>query len=432
MYIGPWQEYKLSQAQARRAPAPQGQGQGLAAGGPDIREGLQQTLLQTLSPEDVAKIMAAMNPLLDRNNNANGPSIRPPSEQSALPPLPSGRRQQHQAQARGRHQRQAAERERERERAQPGATLHEQFKLPSINSPKYRTDAQSPGQGGTDTPQSVRSSKSEPLHSSRLPKRPKHNIRAFSPPVDTARTGYNSSNLVAALRLERRSRPTLNDTAKKSDFGQFWSWKGGGGGSEAGTPSISMAVEPKKPKAETVLDDKIAKVKNMHKLYTSGQIGQGALDEAAGALLSLDVASPLRASTHTYKKPQTPVIQERDVTSTDLAVVSKYFKENRSPGAVGDGYVYSQPLRALSVSPGASPPLEDNDGDGDDDEIAEADEHSNSEGRGNHEGGNSGTGRIICSPVQCTDTGGGGSFGSPDGLLHWTQLLNPDEIDAMY
>lgn len=387
MYIGPWQEYKLSQAR-RPQPPPNPIGS-------DIRNDLQKTLLQTLSPEDVAKVMAAMNPLL------SGPSATT-ADHAALPPLPSGRR----------HQSRRPHRFVDRE--QP--TLHDQFKLPRVDT-KYRVDGSSPGANGT--PQSVRSSKSEPLHSSRVVQRARHDIRAFSPPASTKATGCDSSNLVATLRLERRNRPTLHDTIKKTDFGQFWGWKQGGTSDDTG--SETGAQESKSSKAENSMESKIARVKNMQKLYTT-KPEQYVLPTLEP--ITVDVSSsPMR----TYKKPQTPIVEDRDLTSSDIAVVSKYFNYNRSTSFLSDIAAspknvdsVSLPAKSKSIaSPVSLSKKEDKDLDfasADDPSIHQFQEHS----------------RIICSPVQVMDTPMAGNYNSPDGLLHWTSMLDIDEIDKLY
>ena len=365
------------------------------------RDDLQKTLMQTLDPASVAKVMEAMNPLLAGKVAASEDS----TNQSVLPPLSSARRHQGRRPAR-------------RAAGKPNPTLHEQFKLPSIHT-QYRTDAPSPGHN--DTPHSVRSSKSEPLHSSsRVPRRPQNDIRAFSPPVNSARsTGYNPSNLVATLRLERRSRPTLNDAAKRSDFGQFWSWKKDG--SDAGSDAAS--VENKKKKADYGVESKISQIKNMQKLYISGKEDQYAPPPLEP--ISIDVnASPVK----TYKKPQTPVVEDRDLTSTDLAVVSKYFSGNRSSASSTSNSHPHENVRSpkARVVPLLSSPVQE------DVEIASASDHHSCSSQTQADGVDSPRGRIVCSPVQVMDPPIGGNFSSPDGLLHWTSLLNPDEIDAMY
>lgn len=391
MYIGPWQEYKLSQANR-----PQ---QGLTTNNRALRDDLQKTLMQTLDPASVAKVMEAMNPLLA----GRAAGAEDGMNQSVLPPLSSARRHQGRRPAR-----RAAEK--------PNPTLHEQFKLPSIHT-QYRTDAPSPGQH--DTPHSVRSSKSEPLHSSRVPRRPQNDIRAFSPPVNSARsTGYNPSNLVATLRLERRSRPTLNDAAKRSDFGQFWSWKKDG--SDAGSDVGSL--EGKKKKADTGVENKLSQIRNMQKLYTSGKQDQYIPPPLEPISVDVD-ASPLK----TYKKPQTPVVEDRDLTSTDLAVVSKYFSGNRPSASRTSDFEPHQKFSSPKgrVAPLVSSPVDEGE------EIGSANDRRNNAEQPADDA-DSPRGRIICSPVQVMDTPIGGNFSSPDGLLHWTSLLNPDEIDAMY
>ena len=394
MYIGPWQEYKLSQAS--RAP------HGLNVSGPDIKDDLRNTLLKKLSPEDVAKVMSAMNPLLETSNEVADSAS---GEQVELPPLPSARRRE--KFARVRHYRRAPQ------KAPP--TLHEQFKLPDINSPKYRLDSSSPSQNGT--PQSVRSSKSEPLHSTRLPYSRKSDIRAFSPPVDTSkRKSYDASNLVATLRLERRTRPTLKETAGKSDFGQFWGWKG----KEGDDGACQSTVDSKKKQAEIEVEKKIQQVKNMHALYKTGHIEE--VTPPVGAPTIDITASPVGK----YEKPQTPVVEDRDLTSTDLAVVSKYFKK-KSTGSleIRESPKHNRPvLNPLPITIEGEQVQEEEEVEASIEEINRNETASVEEAEIDEA-----PSRIICSPVQVLDTS---SYGSPDGLLRWTTMLNPDELDALY
>lgn len=395
MYIGPWQEYKLSQA---RRPL-----SGLATNNIDIRNDLQKTLLQTLAPEDVAKVMAAMNPLLNAQSGGGEASV----DQTVLPPLHTIRRHQ------------IRRPRRPVENAQP--TLHEQFKLPTVNN-QYRTDASSPGQNGT--PQSVRSSKSEPHRSSRVIQRARNGIRAFSPPISAKSTGCDPSNLVATLKLERRSRPTLNDTAKKTDFGQFWGWKMSDGACKKGSETDSMGTNNKKN--EDTIESKIEKVKNMHKLYSSGKPDQYVPPPLEPITVGVS-ASPLRA----YKKPRTPIIEDRDLTSSDIAVISKYFTSNRSSSGMFDGHNLGGPHRMMKSPQKAAsvvPSEVSSSACGDEDDILAANDNDSKQ----RYHGDENSPRIICSPVNVMNNPIGGNFSSPDGLLHWTAMLNPDEIDSMY
>lgn len=406
MYIGPWQEYKLSQARSSVASKPDA-----ASGGPDIREELQKTLLKTLDPESVAKVMLAMNPLLDTGTNDKNSG-----DQSDLPPLPSNRR----------HSR-AARQHREKKFQ---TTLHDHFKLPSISN-QYQLESPSGGQN-TGTPHSVRSSKSEPLQSSRLRGHAQLGIRAFSPPpADTAnRSGLNSANLIATLRLERRTRPTLKDAAKKADFGQFWSWKG----EDRGDANSEQGEAIRKPKAKAdVVDDKISRVKNMKKLYTSGPLEYKA--PPMPALPSIDVtASPLRS----YQKPQTPVIEDRDLTSTDLAVVSKYFRGNRSSSVLNEAdsdrkHVDTTSIPRVAMHSGPiSPSFASRSHTVHELDMFESNDENLQDERADMNNTLSPPGnptRLVYSPVQVMDTG---NFSSPDGLLQWTAMLNPNDIDSLY
>lgn len=350
MYIGPWQELRLSQQQQARRdgirllqPLDASNKQSIAGSdaagstlgktSAEIHAGLERTLLETLAPDAVAKVLAAVQPLINEATAASGASSARDHQQRALPPVSGGRRHHNHRKLREPTQRSGGTPINDDSDVdqQEGPTLHEHFRLPAV---LRRAGDNATPRSNRGTPRSVRSSKSEPIYSSRVHKDPNsaaarsHADRANGSRAEVT-SGCDSTTLAATLRMERNARPSLYDAPRGSQFAQFWNWDGQG-------KSKSTSIKSSTSKDATSgihqeVNSKIARVKEMQKLYTSGAFGQTEATGPTAALPSNSAAavSPVRppagAANITYEKPRTPEVRERDLTAHDMAIVSKYF-----------------------------------------------------------------------------------------------------------
>jgi hypothetical protein len=117
----------------------------------------------------------------------------------------------------------------------------------------------------------------------------------------------------------------MHNVPRGAQFAQFWNWDG--------QQSLKANKKPNAPNdrgpIQQEVNSKIARVKEMQKLYTSGALGltaPAAPSEVSdtGVSISPTRLAPL-APTASYEKPRTPEVRDRDLTANDIAIVSKYF-----------------------------------------------------------------------------------------------------------
>jgi hypothetical protein len=202
--------------------------------------------------------------------------------------------------------------------------LQDHFRLPAV---LWRGVGGATPRSDRGTPRSVRSSKSEPIHSTRKESNASKNSGERSAGFRAElKSGCDSATLAASLRMERNARPSIHDAPRGSQFAQFWNWDGQQSSKFSKNPNTSNGTSS----THQEVNNKIARVKEMQKLYTSGAFGQPAPASAASALPEAGAgASPTRlaplAATASYEKPRTPEVRDRDLTAHDMAIVSKYF-----------------------------------------------------------------------------------------------------------
>lgn len=203
MYIGPWQEYRLSRynSDAREVKD---------AASDNLRRELQKALEKSLDPELAAQAINALQPVLNKE-----------PKRDTLPQITIPKRHHNHYNHR---------------RHRPSQAHH----LPSLRRA-----------GISPAPPSHRSTMSEPVQGTRL---------LFTPDVEPPRlhtatknstseaplrqSNYNPSHVANILKLERSAK-------RANDFSQFWNWKDDA---------------PKKP-ARSQVESKVDQLKRLHDAY---------------------------------------------------------------------------------------------------------------------------------------------------------------------
>lgn len=177
MYIGPWQEYRLSRynSDAREVKD---------AASDDLRRELQKALEKSLDPELAARALNALQPVLNKE-----------PKRDTLPQISIPKRHHHHRSQRRHHPSQA-------------------HRLPSLR----RADI-------SPAPPSHRSTMSEPVQGTRLlftpdvePPRLHTTTRNNTIQAPSRPSNYNPSHVANILKLERSAK-------RANDFSQFWNWK---------------------------------------------------------------------------------------------------------------------------------------------------------------------------------------------------------------
>jgi hypothetical protein len=179
------------------------------------------------------------------------------------------------------------------------------------------------------SPQYGNSANVQSGNNSRYPKPKRAGMSYDAPNVD-----YNANEVLAILKMD-------NANQKKAKFAQFWNWN-----DEEGI----AAMKPKEKVSEA--DKRIQQVQLMKAAYSMKSDAAGpnpALVAANNKLLSngqsfnelsmsgqlrvknvdmLIPTSPIRQRHEYGEAPRTPKVEDKDLTEVDMAMISKYFKSS--------------------------------------------------------------------------------------------------------
>lgn len=218
-------------------------------------------------------------------------------------------------------------------------------------------------------------------------------------------THYDSNGVLDVLRLQKQEESKRN----RPDFSGMWKWK------DQNTQSSTV-----KPVVET----KVNQVKKMHELYRQNvtDISTEMNDDVAQLKPTTPRKMQLSPIQHRpqqnspYHKPQTPVVKDKDLTTDDYEIVSKYFKLHSNPQqsiripSPQKLPIISSPVRKLHSPDNISSPLP----------VSDSMRYNDSD--------------IVDDDPQYTLTADQSLLqpNSPDGLLNWCATLNTDFIDDLY
>ena len=226
MYIGPWQEYRLSQEKTERNP---GQRKGQTVKANDVKsdvlkQQLRMALENSLDPDAAQQALNVVNAILEDSNDHGSNKLRLPNVKA------------------------------EKNIDNGNCSKRKKFILPQLNKVDSSVSAIA----------SHRSTKSEPVHSSETfsPKLPRLGTGDTESIHHKKRTSnYDPKNVVNILRIERNSRRTQN--LRKPDFSQFWNWQQQQQQQQKSNQQ-GMADQKKHPKQ---VEKKVQLVKKMYENY---------------------------------------------------------------------------------------------------------------------------------------------------------------------
>ena len=191
---------------------------------------------------------------------------------------------------------------------------------------------------GPPSNRSTMSSKSEPIQGS------DYNSIEDKKKVDKSLNGndeqndasYDKSNVLDILRMERNAAKSKR-SEHTSDFSSFWKWKNNG----KPVPSSFRSIHNQKLLNKEIKNnkqdiDKMERVNKLKELY-SGAVSinvdiRGNTHSVSSNDISTDQKniqlSPIRHRP-SFSKPSTPVVVDKDLTESDMAIVSKYFNKSK-------------------------------------------------------------------------------------------------------
>lgn len=360
MYIGPWQEYNLFKSRPAVATKKNQDA---------LREDIEKAILSSLDPESAQKALEAMHPLLDRlpNNSSLNRNLN-----SSLN-LNNQNRENLTIRT-----------------SQTNSNNILPLRLPYIskhansnNSNMSLSDRRQP----SSKPVSAKSTRSEPIHQSNYMNPPKPSASSTSSHSSSINTrendddlllpklprvkskqandqpAYNSSSVVAILKLERENRQDRNKFAK------FWEWTTENksnkltmsdtltddGMSEKGLKKSARLI---KKKSSNSTDQKLNHVKQMQQMYlnennkelqNSHDIVETSIENNSGSQqfpnrntntmdnTNIKSITTINTDHNIYKhsntdshshKPLTPKIGNIDITENELMAISKYFTQS--------------------------------------------------------------------------------------------------------
>ena len=448
MYIGPWQEFNLNkERQNSNRESDQNK---------LIHQNLVSILENSLDPAAAKQAIQAINPYLqDVTESSMSTSTQQTISSSTRNKnhrFPSVAQSRHGQFRRGRH-RQVNRTDRAVGGGIPRHThisQQEHQALPLILSARnnnYRYDSHNNGPLST---RSTMSSSSEPIHGTVYPpsstSEQQHQHLLPSPkPVATLEPekphlyeGYDTSNVLDILKIERNAAKNAmqnNKYIKQSDLSSFWKWKKEGKPipdsflkhmNNSRNTDNRRKQQHSKDLPEINKSDRVQKLKDIYANNREPSNPELTQDSNESKQLRLSpIRSPRARSQHQqqpymYSKPSTPVVKEKDLTDTDMAVISKYFQlgsaSSLAPPPSPTPYPHKQLQHvtgSLALAPSPSRGV-----------------HSHSHSASNSQKHpSSRLSSRQASPIPRRELEDGEGEG---GLLDWCTQLDLDDVDSMY
>lgn len=354
MYIGPWQEYALQKKKLTQRTEKDA-----------LREELERAILGSLDPEAASRALEAMHPLFQGDPQQGGRRAsykRPPPRLIAMPPG--------------------------QENQVPYKLDMPLLKTGDAIVRAYESSIMSDRSfGGSSTPQSFRSTVSEPTRGRNINRKyPEHNranVRRL--PSLANKSGRQEAGNIGEsdnLHREKKSRQhvqkqreiyqTLSDESqetsprevdgakqppynaigavhalrlakacmrqKQPDYAAFWGWKPKAAAADDEGPAaldlkeIDKGEQSAKSKNELMISKKVERVKRMQQIYTNSNESDNPATPPRMRLPALRTpASPIVVAKEV--RPKTPKIVNMNLTDSDLLAISKYFNEVTSSSA---------------------------------------------------------------------------------------------------
>jgi hypothetical protein len=332
MYIGPWQEFHLNKS---RNSNKEGEKNKL------IHQNLVSILENSLNPEAAKLAIQAIDPYLKNVSDNKFSSNQQNSTSSISPSTRLPKVLQRDRRVRGyRHinKRPGQPPRHNQQRQGEGEGQHQNRQLPLILSARSSYD-----NNGPPSNRSTMSTMSEPIQGTAYT--PDKKI----PPIRQAKlkaaekkqpnSTYDTANVLDILKTERVNAEKNNIAQQmQPDFSSYWTWKQQGKQMPA-SYNIKSAKDNKSKsnkKADISEISKMDRVNKMKEIYSNKDPVNNDMDSSSiTSSSSLNShrninLSPIKSRpVAVYSKPKTPIVQDKDLTDSDMAVISKYFHKNQ-------------------------------------------------------------------------------------------------------